>query len=147
MDMSGKEHVRALAAIQKWVDSSVSKTINFPADASVSEMKEAYLLGYELGCKDLTVFRNESIQGVLDAGGENGKEKEDDDDGLESLKDEKSNGRSVYSEAGVNEDQGSIGQDFSEGEDGKCPECGTELNMSEGCETCPNCGWSACSVS
>jgi len=146
MDISGEDHVRALASIQKWVDSSVSKTINFPADASASEMKRAYLLGHKLGCKDLTVFRNKSMQGVLEAGGDDS-QKEESEEELESLKDNKSNGRSVYSEAGVNEDKGSIGQDFNGGEEEQCPECDSDLVISEGCKTCPNCGWSACSVS
>ncbi|MEF8846820.1 MAG: adenosylcobalamin-dependent ribonucleoside-diphosphate reductase [Candidatus Paceibacterota bacterium] len=146
MDISGENHVKALASIQKWVDSSVSKTINFPADASPSEMKRAYLLAHDLGCKDVTVFRNKSMQGVLEAGGED-KEEKDSGEELESLKDDKSNGRSVYSEAGVNENQGSIGQDFNEDDEEKCPECNSELKISEGCKTCPNCGWSACSVS
>ncbi|MBI2676186.1 MAG: adenosylcobalamin-dependent ribonucleoside-diphosphate reductase [Candidatus Aenigmarchaeota archaeon] len=62
MDISPENHIRALAAFQKWTDSSISKTINFPADATVDDMKKSYLLAYRLGCKDLTVFRDTSIK-------------------------------------------------------------------------------------
>jgi len=129
-EINGKDHVRALASVQKWVDSSVSKTINFSAKTSIEEMKEVYLLGHELGCKDLTVFRDTSIEGVLNAGRE---DSENDDDKLKNAKDKKAKSDSVYSEAGVHEEKE------------RCPECNTKLSIEEGCKKCPNCGWSACS--
>lgn len=64
LDISVKDHIKALCAIQKWVDSSVSKTINFPKTATVNDIKEAYIMAHELGCKGLTVYRNKSIKGV-----------------------------------------------------------------------------------
>jgi ribonucleoside-diphosphate reductase alpha chain len=65
MDIAPEDHIRALAAFQKWVDSSISKTNNFPADATVDDMRESYLLAYKLGCKDVTVFRDTSIKGQV----------------------------------------------------------------------------------
>lgn len=62
LDISPEDHIRALAAVQKWVDSSVSKTNNFPADATVEDVKQSYILAYKLGCKDVTVFRDTSIK-------------------------------------------------------------------------------------
>lgn len=62
MDITPEDHIRMLAAFQKWTDSSISKTNNFPADATVDDMRESYLLAYKLGCKDVTVFRDTSIK-------------------------------------------------------------------------------------
>src|SRR3989338_11255066 len=48
MDITPEEHIRALASFQKWVDSSISKTNNFPADATVEHMRDSYILSYKL---------------------------------------------------------------------------------------------------
>lgn len=64
LDIPALDHIRALSSIQKWVDSSVSKTINFPENASIEDIKQAYLYAHSLGCKGLTVYRNKSIRGV-----------------------------------------------------------------------------------
>ena len=65
MDIRPEDHIRALAAFQKWTDSSISKTNNFPANATVEDMRASYLLAYKLGCKDVTVFRDTSIKGQV----------------------------------------------------------------------------------
>ena len=62
MDATPESHIRALAAFQRWVDSSISKTNNFPANATIDDMRKSYILAYELGCKDVTVFRDSSIK-------------------------------------------------------------------------------------
>lgn len=61
-EIDAESHIRMLAAWQKWTDSSVSKTINLPATAKEDDVKKAYLLAYELKCKDITVFRDRSIK-------------------------------------------------------------------------------------
>ncbi|MFN6992371.1 MAG: hypothetical protein ACK4MM_06580, partial [Fervidobacterium sp.] len=123
MDISPEDHIKALASFQKWVDSSISKTNNLPSNATVEDVKKVYILAYKLGCKDVTVFRDKSIQQqvyvapkiekkpltVEDNGNNNG------NNDIPSAKQLKN-----------------------------CPECGTTLIHGEGCVTCPECGWGIC---
>ncbi|WP_169834509.1 adenosylcobalamin-dependent ribonucleoside-diphosphate reductase [Paenibacillus donghaensis] len=60
MDLSAKDHIRAQAAIQRWVDSSISKTANCPADFTVEETAELYEMAFDLGCKGVTIYRDGS---------------------------------------------------------------------------------------
>ena len=66
-DIFPKQHVDVQAAAQKWVDSSISKTINIPTDCDFEEFKDIYLYAYENGLKGCTTFRfnPEAFQGVL----------------------------------------------------------------------------------
>ena len=60
MDLSAKEHIYVQAAIQRWVDSSISKTANCPSDFTVEETAELYELAFDLGCKGVTIYRDGS---------------------------------------------------------------------------------------
>lgn len=60
MDLSAEDHIRAQAAIQRWVDSSISKTANCPSDFTVEETKNLYELAFDLGCKGVTIYRDGS---------------------------------------------------------------------------------------
>ncbi|MGD8191591.1 adenosylcobalamin-dependent ribonucleoside-diphosphate reductase [Brevibacillus ginsengisoli] len=60
MSLSAEDHVRVQAAIQKWVDSSISKTANAPHDFSVEDTKKLYELAFDLGCKGVTIYRDGS---------------------------------------------------------------------------------------
>ena len=57
LDIEPRWHVRMQAAFQKYVDNAVSKTINLPRDAGIDQVREAFILAYDLGCKGITVFR------------------------------------------------------------------------------------------
>ena len=66
-DVTVEEHVKMQAAAQKWIDSSISKTINVPTDISFEDFKHVYDLAIEQGLKGCTTFRfnPEVFTGVL----------------------------------------------------------------------------------
>jgi ribonucleoside-diphosphate reductase alpha chain len=59
------EHVRMQAAVQKWVDSSISKTINVPADIPFEAFKDVYLAAWDQGCKGCTTYRPNAVTGSV----------------------------------------------------------------------------------
>lgn len=60
MELSPEDHVKVQSAIQKWTDSSISKTANCPNDFTVEQTEKLYLLGYDLGLKGMTIYRDGS---------------------------------------------------------------------------------------
>jgi ribonucleoside-diphosphate reductase alpha chain len=60
MDLAPEEHVKVQAAIQRWVDSSISKTCNLPNSYTVDQTREIYELLYRSGCKGGTIYRDGS---------------------------------------------------------------------------------------
>ena len=64
-DIPAEEHVRLQAALQAFVDNSISKTINFPEDAAAADIAHAYRLAWRLGCRGLTVYVTGSREKVV----------------------------------------------------------------------------------
>ena len=138
MDITPEEHIRALGSFQKWVDSSISKTNNFPANATVEDMRESYILAYKLGCKDVTVFRDTSIKDqvlVAPKAKENKSEEKSIKPKMEEAIKESEGGLLFAS----NEPERKVSKMMK-----NCPECGTALEKKEGCVECPSCGWGLC---
>ena len=64
-DLAASEHVRMQASMQRWIDNSISKTINFPPNARPEEIAAAYQLGWATGLKGMTVYVEGSRQQVV----------------------------------------------------------------------------------
>lgn len=160
MDLTPKDHIKVLAAFQRWVDSSISKTTNLPSTATVEDIKDLYVMAHDLNCKGVTIYRDKSLQvqvlnNIKKTEKKHDKEKESD---LIPLKDEKAKGLAVYHKAGAKTNGNELGlspaaslasvanQYGLEVKELKtCPMCKTNLARQEGCLKCPSCGWGMCS--
>ena len=63
--LSPDDHLAVQAAAQKYIDSSISKTINVPASISFEAFKDVYVRAYELGCKGCTTYRPNDVTGSV----------------------------------------------------------------------------------
>ena len=146
LNISPEDHIRALASVQKWVDSSISKTNNFPADATIDHMRESYILAYKLGCKDVTVFRDSSIKGQVLVAGKSKEKKAAET--VEVKKTEAEEETAVMDES-REEEKDIVSGNLNSKITGKakhqiCPDCGAKTQIQEGCVSCKACGWALC---
>ncbi len=64
-DISAEEHILIQAALQRFVDNSLSKTINFPAGTTEEDVAKAFIMAWKLGCKGITVYITGSRESVV----------------------------------------------------------------------------------
>jgi ribonucleotide reductase alpha subunit len=64
-DITGKQHICMQAALQKFVDNSISKTCNLPFETTVEQVRDIYMQAYESGCKGITIYRAGSRNKVV----------------------------------------------------------------------------------
>ena len=192
MDIHWLDHVVAQSVLQKWVTDSISKTINMPADATIDEIKSAYVLAHELGCKGITVYRDGSKKGqvlnitsevkkkafepkpsnfslkLIDAAVKSNPKiielidvkslKKEENLKLELFSDtnfskkntrDKKNNSNEKTEIKINNPSMKASLHVSEKkhDENLCPVCSTKIVHESGCNICPNCGWSECTIS
>jgi ribonucleoside-diphosphate reductase alpha chain len=165
-DITPTWHVRMQAAFQRHTDNAVSKTINFPRQATIGDVASAYLMAYHEGCKGITIYRDGSRAGqVLSHVAEGEGIPVSEGDGLSpsprrergpggevtlALQPPSPNGRPRRRTAAGTRARNRYtpprpALPFSEihTTDG-CPDCGAHLIFSEGCLICRSCGFTRC---
>ena len=64
-DLTPEQHILMQATVQKYIDASISKTINCPQDISFDDLKNVYIQAYEQGCKGCTTYRPSDVRGYV----------------------------------------------------------------------------------
>lgn len=152
MDINEEDHIKMQSTFQEYVDNSISKTINFPNSATREDVKKGYIMAWELGLKGCTVYRDGSRQEqVLNLHKEEKKE-------AAALITQLEQPEIIIAENNEQNFEEVIPPPVMEAREHanlnkkdiiksrKCPECGSSVQIAEGCVLCLSCGFSACSV-
>ena len=165
MDLSPEEHILVQSTFQKYMDNSISKTVNYPEHSTIEDIKKGYVLAWQMKCKGFTVYRNNSREMQVLEKVDNKKEieKKDEKMNFETFKEKVLSQLSHISENdllmiynltnGIPESKPSCSSSSSDPDeeiypipkDLACFNCkSTNMSHSEGCVICMECAWSPC---
>ena len=121
-----KERINVQSAWQKYIDASISSTVNVPNNFTVDDVFDLYLYAWKMGLKGITIYRDGCQRGGILIKNE----KEDKEKRIDELK----------------EELNSLANEMLSDNPDICPMCGGKMVHSGGCEECQDCGYSPCAV-
>lgn len=131
MTLNWRDRINTQSVWQKYIDASISSTINLPENVSVEEVKQLYIYAWEMGLKGVTIFRDGCKRlGILTSDGGKKQSTQPLDMSIEDLQD-------------------LLSQKVSEkylSNPNACPMCGGEMKHTGGCSECLDCNYSPCSL-
>ncbi len=132
-NLNYKDRIQVQAHWQKYIDASISSTVNLPEETTVDEVEELYLYAWEQGLKGITIYRDGCARsGILITDKTKKKEAAETDPQkrIQQLQDE------------IND----IVNDSLAKDPDTCPMCGGTMMVAGGCEECQDCGYSPCAI-
>lgn len=137
-----ENRIKMQSVWQKYIDASISSTINLPNDATIDDVCDLYMKAWEYGLKGVTVYRDGCERaGVLI--NEDKKKKEKKEPIKVQVKDD--NEDEQWAESKLVKRNKSQNEGETPSEDKMiCPNCNEKLSFTGGCGICLNCGWSKC---
>ncbi len=126
-----KDRIQVQAAWQKYIDASISSTVNLPQETTIDDIEDLYIYAWECGLKGITVYRDGCARsGIL-------------------ITDKKKKSGVATAADRIQELQAEIDEIAAfelEKDPYTCPICGGKMNHSGGCEECQDCGYSPCAI-
>lgn len=129
MELTPSEHVMVQATLQRYIDSSISKTVNCPADFTENQVSEVYMLAFDNGLKGCTIYRDGSrYEQILTVSNEEEPAPEEVREAVEHTHEYKDQPKGKYA-------------------DWECVGCGSkDYVMVENCPQCTSCGLQVCTI-